>query len=314
MVSNLKLYTEYSREEWQQFQYDGPEIAPVHQLAELVSLHDRLSQRDIREVYAPLIHYIDIAIRHSKKFQEAKNKFFNKPESADNPVHKVPFIIGISGSVAVGKSTTARVLHQMLAETFPQREVELVTTDGFLYPNHILEQQGLMKRKGFPESYDMPALLRFMRKVKTSPDPVEHPVYSHDIYDIVPNETGFIDHPDILIVEGINVFQLPQNQQMYVSDFFDLSIYVDAEARNIRRWFRERFDMHMDLAEDDPTNYYHEMSLKPREEAHEYADEVWYSINLPNLVHYIEPTKSRANIILHKSDKHNIDKIYIRKY
>lgn len=313
MLAVGDLYNGYSRDEWQQFQSKGLEIAPVAELTELVSVHDRLTQRDVKEVYGPLLHYIEADFIHEAHYTQSKQAFF-RIEGEPNDYNKVPFIIGISGSVAVGKSTTARVLHQLLSETFPQRKVDLITTDGFLYPNEVLKQRGMMRRKGFPESYDMALLLDFMTHIKTRTSPFSVPVYSHDVYDIIPGEYEMVEYPDILIVEGINVLQLPSNQQIYVSDFFDFSIYIDADQELIHQWFVERFEVHLEMAQDDPDNYYHQLSYKPRNQAIAYANDVWYSINLPNLVQHIRPTRSRADVVIHKTHHHYIDQIFVRKY
>lgn len=306
------LFQNFTRSEWQQLHQNGQSVYIIERLSDLVSLNDRLSQKDVKEVYGPLVDYIDMVYQNQVRFLKEKRAFLVSEE----PVRKTlpPFIIGICGSVAVGKSTTARVLTQLLEQFYPDLTINYMTTDGFLYPNAELERRNIMSRKGFPESYNMQLLLDFIKQVKVSDDPVKYPIYSHYIYDIVEGEYEVIQTPNILIIEGINVLQLPQNQEIYVSDFFDLSIYVDANQELIRQWYIERFDMLMDLAQQEPGNYYHEMSKWPRNQAHEYARKVWREVNLVNLNEHILPTKDRADVVLHKTTNHYVDKIAVRKY
>ncbi|HRG31276.1 MAG TPA: type I pantothenate kinase, partial [Trichococcus flocculiformis] len=213
-------YYEIHREEWQTFHQDSIPTITEEELKELTSLNDRLSLEDVKDVYVPLVHMFDIYLQQYRNLQRDKSRFLGRSYEPS------PLIIGVTGSVAVGKSTTARVLQNLLKRAYPTKAVELMTTDGFLYPNRILRERNIMDRKGFPESYDMENLVQFLLDVKTGKPNVRFPVYSHRIYDIVAGEYEEVNHPDILIVEGINVLQLPSNQQIYVSDFFDFSIYV----------------------------------------------------------------------------------------
>ena len=200
----------------------------------------------------------------------------------------------------------------MLSRIFPEASVELVTTDGFLYPNSILNEQNILNRKGFPESYDMESLLDFLDQLKNGQD-VDIPVYSHEIYDIVPDKTQRVQAADFVIVEGINVFQTPHNSRLYITDFFDFSIYVDAAVEDIESWYLDRFLKLLSFAQDDPNNYYYRFTQQPISEVKDFAHQVWTSINLTNLQNYIEPTRNRAEVILHKSKNHEIDEIYLKK-
>lgn len=267
-------YYEIHREEWQTFHQDSIPTITEEELKELTSLNDRLSLEDVKDVYVPLVHMFDIYLQQYRNLQRDKSRFLGRSYEPS------PLIIGVTGSVAVGKSTTARVLQNLLKRAYPTKAVELMTTDGFLYPNRILRERNIMDRKGFPESYDMENLVQFLLDVKTGKPNVRFPVYSHRIYDIVAGEYEEVNHPDILIVEGINVLQLPSNQQIYVSDFFDFSIYVDAEEEMIEKWYIERFEMLMDLAIDQPDNYYYNYAIGKREDAIEMARGVWKRVNL----------------------------------
>ncbi|AKP67475.1 type I pantothenate kinase [Companilactobacillus ginsenosidimutans] len=308
-MQDLSNYYHFSRDEWQNFHGEKHTQAITDaELLKIKSLDDEISIDDVKVIYAPIRHLLHVYLKNYRKLVKLKNEFIN------NENKKVPFIIGVSGSVAVGKSTTARLLKIMLERAYPQYVVGQMTTDGFLYPSKVLKKKGLMEKKGFPETYDMPKLIQFLSDVKTNNGPVKYPLYSHNIYDIIPGKYEEVNNPDILIVEGINVLQLPSNANIYVSDFFDFSIFIDAHADDIEEWFLNRFIKLLDMAKDDVNSYYHQFTTISRNDAVQMAKDVWNDINYPNLLNYIEPTRSRANLILHKSSKHQIDTVFLRKY
>ncbi len=299
-------FEEVSRQTWQGLHQ--AEQAPLTQaeLDSIKSLNDKINIQDVREVYLPLISLIQIYKNAQENLSFAKGIFLQKQAK------KRPFIIGISGSVAVGKSTTSRLLQLLLARTFKNSQVQMVTTDGFLYPNQVLKQKGILDKKGFPESYDMESLINFLDGVKNG-QTMSIPVYSHEIYDIVPQKKETIEAADFLIVEGINVFQNQQNHRLYMNDYYDFSIYIDAEVAHIEKWYLERFQTLLKLAQADKKNYYYSLTKLKLEDALAFSKETWEKVNLVNLVNYIEPTRNRAELILHKSQNHRIDKIYLKK-
>ncbi|MBL1230312.1 type I pantothenate kinase [Enterococcus sp. BWB1-3] len=301
-------YYRIPREEWQGFYRNGEAPLTEEELDNIKGFNDQISLKDVEDIYVPLTHLIHLHMKEFESLTLSKGLFLHRY------VPVPPFIIGIAGSVAVGKSTTARLLQTILTRIFKRRNVQLITTDGFLYPNRVLEERGIMDRKGFPESYDMEKLITFLNQIKNGEDDIHVPIYSHSVYDIIEGEYEIICQPDILIVEGINTLQLPANQQIYVSDFFDFSVFVDAEPRLIEQWYLERFGALLDTAFLDPNNYYYQYAIGDRKDAFEMARGVWKSVNLKNLEEYILPTRGRADIILHKKEKHIIDEIYLRKY
>ncbi|RHE83219.1 type I pantothenate kinase [Streptococcus anginosus] len=299
-------FEKISRKTWQNLHRKTTPPLTQKELNSIKSFNDKISLQDVTDVYLPLTNLIQIYKRSKEDLAFSKGIFLQKASK------RQPFIIGVSGSVAVGKSTTSRLLQILLSRTFSNATVELVTTDGFLYPNAHLEEQNLLKRKGFPESYNMELLLDFLDNIKNGQD-YQIPVYSHEIYDIVPDKKQSVTAADFVIVEGINVFQNPQNERLYMTDFFDFSIYVDAEVENIETWYLDRFKKLLTLAKEDPNNYYHPFTSQPESKVMEFAQNVWKSINLVNLQDYIEPTRNRAEIILHKTENHEIDEIYLKK-
>ncbi|APU72364.1 type I pantothenate kinase [Companilactobacillus crustorum] len=308
-MQSLANYYEFTRKQWENFHGEYTKQAITDgELRKIKSLDDEISIDDVRSIYAPIRHLLHIYLKNYRKLTKLKNEFVGES------TRKIPFIIGVSGSVAVGKSTTARLLKIMLERAYPQYKVSQMTTDGFLYPSKVLKERNLMNKKGFPETYDMEKLLKFLGEVKTKGGRIKYPLYSHNIYDIIPDKYEETDNPDILIVEGINVLQLPHNEQIYVSDFFDFSIYIDAEMKDIEEWFLKRFDTLLDLARNDPNSYYYQFTQIPEKDAMAMARNVWDTINYPNLRDYIKPTMNRADLILHKSEDHQINKIYLRKY
>ena len=306
MKKELINFETISRQTWQRLHRDTTVPLTQEELNSIKSLNDKISLQEVLDIYLPLINLISIYKKANEDLSFFKSIFLQEKNRSR------PFIIGISGSVAVGKSTTSRLLQILLSRRFKWATVEMVTTDGFLYPNKVLEERNILDRKGFPESYDMELLLDFLDSIKNGEE-FEIPVYSHEVYDIVPDQKVTIQPVDFLIVEGINVFQNPQNQTLYVSDYFDLSIYVDADVANIETWYLERYQTLLKLAEKDPNNYYHRFTQMPFNQVLAIAQDTWKNINLANLEKYIEPTRSRADIILHKGQNHEIDKIYLKK-
>lgn len=300
-------YDRFDRQTWHSFFPSDKVMLTQENLDDIKSLNDRISLADVQEIYLPLMKLLQLQYQNYLQMQLQRQTFLKQPS------RRVPYIIGIAGPVAVGKSTTARLLQILLTRLMPDMRVELVTTDGFLFPNAELKRRGLMDRKGFPESYDMDKLVTFLNDVKAGKDEVDAPTYSHSVYDVMPDKPQRIIKPDILIVEGINVLQLPTSQPIYVSDFFDWSIYVDADPALIQHWYLERFGILLDTAFQDPNNYYYPWAQGDREKAFEMAKDVWRRVNLVNLKQYILPTRTRADVILHKTNHHVIDHILLRE-
>lgn len=300
-------YDQFDRQTWHSFFPSEITFLTQENLDEIKSLNDQISLRDVQDIYLPLIKLIQLQYQNYQQMQLQKMTFLRKSS------RRIPYIIGIAGSVAVGKSTTARLLQILLKRLMPDRRIEMITTDGFLYPNAELKRRGIMARKGFPESYDMDRLLTFMNDVNAGEDQVTAPTYSHSVYDVMEDHPQTIYKPDILIVEGINVLQLPTTQRLFVSDFFDFSVYVDADASLVEKWYLERFGMLLDTAFQDPTNYYYPYAQGDRAEAFKMAKQVWKDVDLPNLNDYILPTRTRADVILHKTEHHYIDQVYLRE-
>lgn len=267
---------------------------------------------EVIEVYLPLSRLLNLYVAATQNLYKVTDTFLGKPTS------KVPYIVGIAGSVAGGKSTTARILQALLARWPDHPEVDLVTTDGFLYPNSVLEEQGLMSRKGFPESYDVRRLLRFVNDVKSGYPEVAAPVYSHLAYDVLPDETKTVRQPDVMILEGLNVLQTENGRQRdlpgtFVSDFFDFSIYVDAEDADLERWYVDRFLTLRDTVFQDENSYFNRYANLSTEEAKEVARGIWAEINGPNLAQNIKPTRERARLILEKGPDHSVRSVKLRK-
>ena len=300
-------YEQFDRQTWHSFFPTNTVRLSQYNLEDIKSLNDRISIQDVQDIYLPLIKLIQLRYQNFLEWQMQKANFLRQS------VHRVPYIIGIAGSVAVGKSTIARLLSILLNKLLPDKRVELMTTDGFLYPNAELKKRGIMDRKGFPESYDMERLLKFLNDVKAGEPELKAPTYSHQVYDVQLDRPQLIEQPDILIVEGINTLQLPMNQRLYVSDYFDLSLYVDADPDLIEQWYLQRFGMLLDTAFTDPSNYYYPYSQGSRDEAFKMARDVWRRVDLPNLEEFILPTKNRANVILHKTVGHVVDRVYLRR-
>jgi type I pantothenate kinase len=308
----LSPYRIFSRAEWAQLREDTPMTLTGDEVTRLRSLHDRLDMREVEEIYLPLSRLLSLYVAATQRLFHAQQNFLGTEDS------KVPYIIGVAGSVAVGKSTTARVLQALLARWPNVPKVGLVTTDGFLFPNAILTREGLMEKKGFPESYDLPALLRFLSDIKAGRRPVRAPVYSHLLYDVMPNQWVEIDRPDILIVEGLNVLQTgrpPRDGKAipYVSDFFDFSVYLDADEEVLQGWYVDRFLTLRGTAFRDPKSYFHRYSTLSDEEAVATATSIWQRINLVNLHESILPTRRRADLILKKGENHLVGEVALRR-
>jgi len=302
----------FSREEWARLRADTPMTLNAEDIQRLQSLNDPISLDEVVEIYLPLSRLLNLYVAATQGLYDATRTFIGADGS------KTPFIIGVAGSVAVGKSTMARVLRALLRRWPNTPKVDLIATDGFLLPNAVLLREGLMERKGFPESYDLPALLAFLSAIKAGKRNVTAPVYSHLTYDIVPGEATTIDRPDILIVEGLNVLQTSSMARdgravPFVSDFFDFSVYIDADDAIIRQWYVERFLNLRKTAFRDPASYFHRYAAIDDSEAVAVAEGLWNRINLVNLRENILPTRPRADLILVKEDDHRIRRVALRR-
>lgn len=317
-MDDLPLYHRFDHESWGKLRASTPLTLDESDLERVRGIHERLALDEVVQIYLPLSRLLNLYVAASQGLFRATDTFLGHHQ------HNVPYVIGIAGSVAVGKSTTARLLQQLLSRWENHPKVDLVTTDGFLYPNRELERRGLMGRKGFPESYDLPRLLQFLAEVKSGKDEVRAPVYSHQSYDIVDGEEIVVRHPDIVIVEGLNVLQVgptgekstdPQrvDARRFPSDFFDFSIFVDASADVIEQWYVDRFLTFRATVFTDPDSYFHRYARLTDEEAEDVARGIWQAINGPNLRQNILPTRERAQLILEKGEDHVVRRVSLRR-
>lgn len=311
--SRTSPYISFTRENWETLRMSTPLTISEEDLAKMRGINEQISLEEVAKIYLPLSRLLNLYVLETRRLYEVTNTFLGTLQK------KVPYIIGIAGSVAVGKSTIARIIQALLASWPTQPRVSLVTTDGFLYPNKLLEEKDIMKRKGFPESYDVRRIIEFLREVKSGCRETKVPVYSHLSYDIIPGQYQLVDQPDILIVEGVNVLQTFQNRKnngkpyVFISDFFDFTIYVHAEEKDIKRWYIERFQTLRRTAFQDKTSYFHQYTKLSEDEATNFAEEVWEEINAVNLKENIYPTINRARLIIEKRYDHSVQNIMLRK-
>lgn len=297
----------FTRAEWSALRGKIPVPLREEELEHLQGINEELSMEEVADIYLPLARLINLHVAAAQELHRMRANFLGAA-----PV-RVPYVIGIAGSVAVGKSTTARILQALLSRWEDHPRVDLITTDGFLYPNAVLEERGIMDRKGFPESYDLRRLIRFVSDVKSGRPQVTAPVYSHLRYDIIPGEYQTVDRPDLVIIEGLNVLETGPGTPVFVSDFFDFSIYVDASIEDLREWYIQRFLRLRETVFRDPESFFHRFSRLTDDEAVTLAEQIWRDINEVNLRENVLPTRGRADLILNKGQRHSVQQVQLRK-
>ena len=305
--NDKERYLTFSREQWSVLRAQTSLTLTEKELEAARGINDRIDLEEVATVYLPLTRLLNLYVAATQNLHRVSAKFLG------TMAPKMPYVIGIAGSVAVGKSTSARILQSLLARWPEHPRVDLITTDGFLFPNAVLEDRGIMNRKGFPESYDTKTLLTFLRDLKSGALDVKAPVYSHVVYDIIDGETVSVQQPDILIIEGLNVLQVGSEANEFVSDYFDFSIYIDAEEPDIEQWYIERFQKLRETVFRNPDSFFQNFAHLTDEEGINIARGIWREINGKNLVDNIEPTKSRASLIVAKGADHRVTNVHLRR-